>query len=113
MMALHPEAAEEAQAEIDSVIGRERIPDLHDRSSLPYMEALLQEVMRMCPVVPLGMTLELLACIGANLGCLQAWHISPQMTLISMDIAFRRAQQSTLISGKCNFRVYLCFNLYF
>lgn len=55
MLALHPEVAKEAQAEIDSVVGRDRIPELCDRDSLPYMEATLQEVMRMCPVVPLGM----------------------------------------------------------
>ncbi|KDN46850.1 hypothetical protein RSAG8_03927, partial [Rhizoctonia solani AG-8 WAC10335] len=54
MVCLYPEAAKKAQAEIDSVIGRERIPSLQDRSSLPYTDALVQEVMRMCPPFPLG-----------------------------------------------------------
>jgi hypothetical protein len=55
LLSLNPESAQRAQAEMDTVIGRERIPELRDRDDLPYMEAVLQEVMRMCPVVPLGM----------------------------------------------------------
>ncbi|CAE7160460.1 unnamed protein product [Rhizoctonia solani] len=55
MAALYPEIAKKAQTEIDSVVGRERIPSLQDRSLLPYTDAMVQEVMRMCPPVPLGM----------------------------------------------------------
>ncbi|CEL58893.1 O-methylsterigmatocystin oxidoreductase OS=Aspergillus flavus GN=ordA PE=3 SV=2 [Rhizoctonia solani AG-1 IB] len=54
MMALYPEVAQRAQAEIDSVVGRGRLPDFTDRESLPYVEALLQELMRMSPPTPLG-----------------------------------------------------------
>ncbi|CAE6410687.1 unnamed protein product [Rhizoctonia solani] len=54
MMALYPDLAERAQAEIDSVVGRGRIPDFTDRESLPYVEALLQEVMRISPPSSLG-----------------------------------------------------------
>ncbi|KAG8752574.1 hypothetical protein FRC11_008236, partial [Ceratobasidium sp. 423] len=54
MLSLHPEAAKLAQAEIDAVVGRERVPELKDRPDMPYMEALLQEVMRLCPVAPMG-----------------------------------------------------------
>ncbi|QRW20715.1 cytochrome P450 family protein [Rhizoctonia solani] len=56
MACLYPEAVKRAQAEIDSVVGRERIPGLPDRSDLPYTEALVQEVMRMCPPAPLGLS---------------------------------------------------------
>ncbi|CUA70957.1 O-methylsterigmatocystin oxidoreductase [Rhizoctonia solani] len=55
MVSLHPENAKVARAEIDAVVGRERVPELKDREKMPYMEALLQEVMRLCPVVPLGL----------------------------------------------------------
>ncbi|CAE6446397.1 unnamed protein product [Rhizoctonia solani] len=55
MVSLHPEAAKLAQAEIDAVVGRERVPHLKDRENMPYVEAFLQEVMRLCPVVPLGL----------------------------------------------------------
>ncbi|CAE6473750.1 unnamed protein product [Rhizoctonia solani] len=56
MTSLYPETAKKAQAEIDSVVGRDRIPTLQDRSLLPYTDALVQEVMRMCPPVPLGLS---------------------------------------------------------
>ncbi|CAE6479777.1 unnamed protein product [Rhizoctonia solani] len=52
-LALHPEITKKAQEEIDSVIGRDRLPTVHDRGSLPYVEAVLQEAMRYYPVVPL------------------------------------------------------------
>ncbi|KAG8744299.1 hypothetical protein FRC10_010371 [Ceratobasidium sp. 414] len=53
LLALHPDAAKKAQAEIDRVIGRDRLPTVHGRGSLPYVEAVLQEAMRYYPVVPL------------------------------------------------------------
>ncbi|GAB1526973.1 hypothetical protein RhiTH_010147 [Rhizoctonia solani] len=53
MVSLHPEAAKLAQAEIDTIIGRERLPELKDRENMPYTDALIQEVIRLCPVAPL------------------------------------------------------------
>ncbi|QRV73418.1 cytochrome P450 family protein [Ceratobasidium sp. AG-Ba] len=53
-MALHPEIARTAQAEIESVVGRERLPELSDRSKLPYSEAVLLEVLRLWPPAPLA-----------------------------------------------------------
>ncbi|KAB5588194.1 hypothetical protein CTheo_8365 [Ceratobasidium theobromae] len=55
MMCLYPEVARRAQEEIDAVVGRDRIPNFTDRESLPYVEAILQEVMRMSPPAPLGL----------------------------------------------------------
>ena len=46
MMARHPEVAAKAQEEIDRVIGKERLPTLADRASLPYMEYLIKEIYR-------------------------------------------------------------------
>ena len=51
-MALNPEAQHKAQLELDRVIGSERLPEFADRSSLPYVEALMREVMRLHPVIP-------------------------------------------------------------
>ncbi|KAJ3921183.1 cytochrome P450 1 [Lentinula edodes] len=42
------------QEEIDSVIGKNRLPNLEDRRSLPYVEAIYREVMRLHPPLPLG-----------------------------------------------------------
>ncbi|KAH7927918.1 cytochrome P450 [Leucogyrophana mollusca] len=53
-MVLHPHVQERAQAEIDAVVGKDRLPDFDDQPSLPYIEAILREVNRWQPVLPLG-----------------------------------------------------------
>ncbi|KAG6903267.1 hypothetical protein C0995_000162 [Termitomyces sp. Mi166 len=45
-MVLYPECQAKAQEEIDAVIGSDRLPDFHDRESLPYLECLIQETLR-------------------------------------------------------------------
>jgi hypothetical protein len=53
-MALYPEVQKKAQAEIDAVVGPNRLPDFHDRPFLPYIDAVLKELTRWNLVVPLG-----------------------------------------------------------
>ncbi|KAF8880411.1 cytochrome P450 [Infundibulicybe gibba] len=53
-MAINPNAQRKAQDEIDSVIDNDHLPELRDRPSLPYVEALYREVMRWHPGLPLG-----------------------------------------------------------
>jgi cytochrome P450 len=50
----NPDVQAKAQAEIDAVIGRDRIPDLTDRASLPYIQALISEVLRWQVIAPIG-----------------------------------------------------------
>ncbi|EJD39994.1 cytochrome P450 [Auricularia subglabra TFB-10046 SS5] len=50
-MVLHPEAQRAAQVELDAL---QRLPTLADRPQLPYMDALLKEVLRWHPVQPLN-----------------------------------------------------------
>ncbi|CAE7159548.1 unnamed protein product [Rhizoctonia solani] len=50
----YPEAQKLAQKEIDEVLGKDRLPTLADRDSLPYVEALYKEVLRWQPLGPLG-----------------------------------------------------------
>ncbi|KZO99693.1 cytochrome P450 [Calocera viscosa TUFC12733] len=52
-MLLFPNVQKNAQAEMDRVIGKDRLPSLEDRELLPYCSALLQETLRWNPVVPL------------------------------------------------------------
>ncbi|QRV84656.1 cytochrome P450 family protein [Ceratobasidium sp. AG-Ba] len=54
MMSIHPEIAARVQAEIDDQVGRNRLPALQDRNSMPYTDAALLEVMRFHPVSTLG-----------------------------------------------------------
>lgn len=46
MVTLYPDVAKKAQAEIDSVVGSERLPTLDDRPDLPYIDCILKEVFR-------------------------------------------------------------------
>ncbi|KAI0047423.1 cytochrome P450 [Auriscalpium vulgare] len=56
MLALmrYPDVQERAHRELDQVIGRDRLPAFEDRSKLPYIGALLKEVLRWKVVTPLG-----------------------------------------------------------
>jgi len=59
-MTLYPDVQRKAQSEIDSIIGGspgvgvERLPSLADRDKLPYLFALMKEIIRFYPVAPLG-----------------------------------------------------------
>ncbi|KAJ3553129.1 hypothetical protein NM688_g3785 [Phlebia brevispora] len=53
-MVLHPEVQRKAQAEIDRVIGHDRLPTFEDEQDLPYITAVMREVLRWRPIAPLG-----------------------------------------------------------
>jgi cytochrome P450 len=53
-MLVYPEVQSKAQAEIDRVIGRERLPEMVDMESLPYVSAVVAESLRWLPVLPMG-----------------------------------------------------------
>ena len=52
-MALHQDVQKKAQAELDRVVGNDRLPNFNDRERLPYIDALVKETLRWNPVVPL------------------------------------------------------------
>lgn len=54
-MALYPELAKRAQAEMEVVVGSDQLPNLNHRQALPFVDALVQETMRSFPPLPLGM----------------------------------------------------------
>jgi cytochrome P450 len=56
-MIMYPEIQKKAQAELDSVVGRDRLPAITDRPSLPYIRSIMAEVLRWHPAVPMGKTL--------------------------------------------------------
>ncbi|KAI0743064.1 cytochrome P450 [Daedaleopsis nitida] len=60
-MLLYPNIQRKAQAEVDRVIGRDRLPDFSDEPSLPYVTALVKEVLRWRPVTPLAVPHRLTA----------------------------------------------------
>jgi cytochrome P450 len=53
-MLANPEAQKKAQAEIDAVLGQDRLPDFDDEASLPYVAAVMKESLRWRNVTPIG-----------------------------------------------------------
>ncbi|KAF8168582.1 cytochrome P450 [Pholiota molesta] len=50
----HPQVQKKAQAELDAVVGWDRMPEYDDRENLPYLRALINEALRWRPVAILG-----------------------------------------------------------
>lgn len=55
-MLRNPEAKKQVQEELDSVIGRQRMPEYKDIQFLPNTESTILEVMRISSIVPLATT---------------------------------------------------------
>lgn len=53
-MSLNPSILHRAQTELDSVIGTERLPCVADCGRMPYVEAVVKEVVRWRPMLPLS-----------------------------------------------------------
>ncbi|EFI26618.1 cytochrome P450 [Coprinopsis cinerea okayama7 len=53
-MILNPNVQRKAQAEIDAVVGSDRLPSISDRASLPYVRSVMTEVLRWAPAFPMG-----------------------------------------------------------
>ena len=50
----YPHVMRKAQAQIDKVVGRERVPTFADKPHLPYIRALVKELLRWRPAGPMG-----------------------------------------------------------
>lgn len=55
MMMLSPDAMKKAQAELDKVVGPDRLPHYSDREKLPYLDACMNEALRLHTLAPNGM----------------------------------------------------------
>lgn len=51
-----PSIMKKAQAELDSVMGPDRMPEFDDYDNLPYIRAVMNETLRWRPVAVLGGT---------------------------------------------------------
>ena len=54
VMALHPEIQKKAQADIEKVAPN-RLPTFDDYDSLPYIKAIIKEILRWGTIAPLGL----------------------------------------------------------
>ena len=53
-MVCYPEVQRKARAELDAVVGPDRLPDFFDQKSLVYVNAIIKETLRWQNVVPFG-----------------------------------------------------------
>ncbi|KAH9967250.1 cytochrome P450 [Russula dissimulans] len=53
-MLLYPDIQKKVQAELDSFVGRERLPNFEDRPNLPFIDAVCKEVTRWRPITPVA-----------------------------------------------------------
>uniref|UniRef100_A0A8R7QLI3 Cytochrome P450 81D1 n=1 Tax=Triticum urartu TaxID=4572 RepID=A0A8R7QLI3_TRIUA len=53
LLLTHPEALQRARDEIDANVGTGRLVDESDMANLPYLQCVLKESLRLCPVGPL------------------------------------------------------------
>lgn len=66
-MVQNPHVWKRAQAEIDSIVGTDRLPEWNDRPSLTYVDAVVRETFRWRPVIPLGTCWDAISLSGVLL----------------------------------------------
>jgi hypothetical protein len=100
-MMANPEAQRRAQQEIDTVVGHNRLPNFDDEDSLPYVSALVKEVLRWKNVLPVGSSshsprrsMFLIHPVA------KVSPISFPSRMYIADTGFRRAQSSWPMHGK-------------
>ncbi|KAJ7677663.1 cytochrome P450 [Mycena rosella] len=55
-MMLYPDVQRKAQAGLDMVIGRHRLPEFDDRDNLTYLSCIIKELLRWRPVAAIGLS---------------------------------------------------------
>ena len=55
-MVVHPEVQKRAQNDLDRVVGATRLPLFTDRESLPYIDYIVWECLRLNPATPLSVS---------------------------------------------------------
>jgi hypothetical protein len=80
-MVKYPRIWKRAQTEIDAFVGTDRLPEFDDRSSLPYVDAIVRETMRWQPPAPLCATMNTIFQTSLLI-ILKQFH-TPQQPVIS------------------------------
>ncbi len=53
-LAAYPDVQRRVHKELDTVVGRDRLPKMSDQPLLPYLKAVIHEIQRMVTLVPIG-----------------------------------------------------------
>jgi Fe-S cluster biosynthesis and repair protein YggX len=98
-MAKYPEALRKAQAEIDAIVGINRLPDFNDRPYLPYVNAIIKEMMRWQLVLPLGKRFFDVLKSSSACSSWQVLHTWLLRMMNMMDTSFRKVLLSSELHG--------------
>ena len=93
-MSLYPRVQQKAQAELDAVVGPDRLPTFADRPALPYLNALLKELNRWHTSTPLGVAHHSTADDEYNgffipsgtTTLVNAWYVCDSYTVLSARV---------------------------
>ncbi|KZV85698.1 cytochrome P450 [Exidia glandulosa HHB12029] len=70
-MVIHQDVQARAHDELDRVVGRNRLPSFDDKDNLPYLNAIVHEVLRWRPPLPIGVP----HCLAVN-DVYQGFHVA-------------------------------------
>lgn len=98
-MALNPDIQARGQAEVDYVLKTQRLPTHADRDSLQYVSAIVKEVLRWNPAVPLGKPRHVF-CSICLLASFQDFLINSLETIAIEGSVYPREPSSGLTYGK-------------
>ena len=90
-LVLYPEVKKRAQAELDSVLGRDRLPTFGDRPHLPYIDAMCKELMRWQMVTPMGAIISIIKnLIRDAKSMVKAFLMHQRKTMSTEDFLFQK-----------------------
>lgn len=78
---VNPNVQAKGQAEIDAIVGTDRLPMFEDRPQMPYIEAILSESLRWLPTVPLG---EAMKASSLHKSLNSAWNQASRIAILPM-----------------------------
>ncbi|TDL26777.1 PAH-inducible cytochrome P450 monooxygenase PC-PAH 3 [Rickenella mellea] len=79
-MSLYPDVQKKAQAAVDDALSGQRLPDFSDYGTIPYLDAVVNEVLRWHPGAPLGLF------HAANKDDYYEGYLIPKGTMISPNV---------------------------
>ncbi|KAM5534862.1 hypothetical protein V8D89_011417 [Ganoderma adspersum] len=99
-MTCFPDVQMKALAELDAVIGQDRLPSIADKDRLPYLHSIMLEVLRWMPVAPMGFPHQLIEddvhegyfLPKGTLVLVNIWKILHDPTLYSDPMTFNPAR---------------------
>ncbi|KAJ7039818.1 cytochrome P450 [Mycena alexandri] len=91
VLSIYPEHQERARREIEAVVGTARLPELADFGHMPFVEALIREIIRIRPSFPIGVPHLATEDIRASFACQFARDAFPNGVAVVVQ-GLRRAE---------------------